>query len=312
MKYLIIQLCDSAVSFCSYTNAEAPNLIPIDILEKALIWGIKNGLNIQILYPRYELPKGYQTLIDNFEHIEIRCLNKMHDADIWVANNLSELELYEHIVSPVILHLSIFEFISKYQEISVILPKVKRLNIFFTDVHKFTDDMEKLYEYALNHLANTIERLYIAYHPIQFNLITDRTMLTAMNNCNAGTDSITIAPNGNFYICPAFYFAKDRECGNIRDGVFIPNPRLFDIKNAPICRICDAFHCRRCVYQNKILTNEINTPSHQQCVMSHTERRVSKNFLEKIRRFGQYAPQVVIPPLEYNDPFDKLFKQSLI
>lgn len=283
--------------------------MPFDVLESTMMWGIKNGLNIQILYPRYELPKGYQTLIDNFEHIEIRGLNKAHDADIWVANSLSELGQYEYIVSPVILHLSISEFLSQYQEIGLILPRVKRLNISFSDVHKFTDCMEMLYESALNHLANTIERLYIADHPIQFNLITDRTMLTAMNNCNAGIDSLTVAPNGNLYICPAFYLSKDKECGNIRDGVSIPNQRLFDIKNAPICRLCDAFHCRRCVYLNKTLTNEVNTPSHQQCVMSHIERRISKKFLEKIRSFGQYAPDVVIPPLEYNDPFDKLINK---
>lgn len=309
MKYLIIQLCDSAVSFCNYTNAETPNLIPIDILESALIWGIKNDLNIQILYPRYDLPQSYQSLIDNFEHIEIRGLNEEHDADIWVTRNISDLSQCEHIVAPVIVHISISEFIGNYQEIGAILPKVKRLNICFTDIQNF-NDKESQYETALSYLANTIEGLYLASNPIQLNLITDRTMLSQMNNCNAGIDSITLAPNGNFYVCPAFYFSKDKACGNIKDGVNIPNQRLLAIENAPICRLCDALHCRRCVHLNKSLTNEVNTPSHQQCLMSHIERRVSKKLLDSIRSFGLYAPDVDIPQLDYNDPFDKLINQT--
>ena len=310
MKYLIISLCDSSVSFCNYERSETPNLISIDVLESALIWGIKNNLNIQILYPRYELPCSYQTLIDNYEHIEIRYLNKVHNADIWVVNNFSELEQYECIVSPVIVHISISEFLSNYKEIGDILPKVKRLNICFTDVHNFTEDNEAQYECSLNYLAKKIEGLYIAENPIQLNLITDRTMLTQMNNCNAGIESITVAPDGNFYICPAFYLSKNKACGNIKDGVAIPNQRLLAIENAPICRLCDAFHCRRCVHLNKSLTNEVNTPSRQQCIMSHIERRASKILLDSIRSFGQYAPDVDIPQLDYNDPFDKLINQS--
>lgn len=309
MKYLIIQLCDSAVPFCNYESSETPNLIPIDVLESSLIWGIKNGLNIQILFPRYELPRNYQSLIDNYEHIEIRGLNKYHDADIWVAGNVSELEQCEYFAAPIIIHTSISEFLGNYKEIGDILPKVKRLNICFIDVHNFTEDNEAQYEYALNYLAKKIERLYITDIPVQLNLITDRTMLTQMNNCNAGIESITVAPDGNFYICPAFYLSNNKACGNVKDGVAISNQRLLAIENAPICRLCDAFHCRRCVHLNKSLTNEVSTPSHQQCIMSHIERRVSKNLLDSIRSFGQYAPDVDIPQLDYNDPFDKLINQ---
>ena len=129
MKYLIIQLCDSSVSFCNYKNAEIQNLIPIDVLESALIWGIKNGLNIQILFPQYELPHSYQSLIDNYEHIEIRGLNKFHDADIWVVGNVSELGQCEYFEALIIIHMSISEFLGNYKEIGDNLPKVKRLNI---------------------------------------------------------------------------------------------------------------------------------------------------------------------------------------
>lgn len=205
--------------------------------------------------------------------------------------------------------MSISEFLGNYKEIGDILPKVKRLNICFIDVHNFTEDDETQYEYALNYLAKKIEGLYIADNPVQLNLITDRIMLKAMNNCNAGIESITLASNGNFYIFLAFYFSKDKACGNIKDGVNIPNQRLSAIENAPICGLCDSFQCRRCVYQNKSLTNEVNAPSHQQCVMSHIERCVSKNLLDSVRRYGPYASDVRIPYLHYKDPFDKLINK---
>ena len=130
-----------------------------------------------------------------------------------------------------------------------------------------------------------------------------------MNNCNAGVDSITVAPNGNFYICPAFYLSNDRACGNSVDGVNIPNNHLYQIERAPICRECDAYHCRRCVKLNKQLTLEINTPGHQQCVMAHVERKVAKLLLNEIRKYGEYAPNVSIPDIDYNDPFYKIINQ---
>lgn len=309
MKYLIIQLCDSSVSFCNYRLSKIRNLMSIDVLESSLNWGVKNGLNIHILYPKYEIPLDYQSLIDNFEHIEIRELSKENDADIYVANNYFELNKFEYIASPVIMHFTILDFLRQYQAIGTIIPKVKRLNICFTDVQNFTDDLESCYETALTYLANIIERLYFENNLVQFNLITDRAMLISMNNCNAGIDFITVAPDGNFYICPAFYLSKDKVCGNLSNGVYIPNQRLLTIDKAPICRLCDAFHCRRCIYLSKSLTNEVNTPSHQQCFMSHIERRVSKKLLDSIRRYGQYAPDVEIPQLEYNDPFEKLINK---
>lgn len=309
MKYLIVQLCGSSISFCNYKSSQQRDLMPLDVLESSLIWGIKNGLNIQILYPTYEIPSDYQLLIDNYEHIEIRALDEAHDADIFVLNDYSDLQKCEYIAMPVITHLTISEFLQNYRDIGDIIPKMKRLNICFTDVENFSDEMIADYEIALSYLSDIIVKLYLENNPVQFNLITDRTMLTGMNNCNAGIDSITVVPNGDFYICPAFYLSKDKACGNLSDGVNIPNQRLYQIENAPICRLCDAFHCRRCVHLNKSLTNEVNTPSHQQCVMAHIERRVSKKFLDSIREFGQYSPNVEIPAIECNDPFDKLINQ---
>jgi CXXX repeat peptide maturase len=282
----------------------------LSVLEEALTWGIKNGLNIQILYPEYPIPESYQTLIKNFEHIEIRPLAGSNAADILITKSIDEIKSCDKIPVPVVLHCTISEFLSQYKDIATILTKVPRLNILFDDIPNFTDDKILPYESALTLIAKRLIELYIDDKPVQLNLITDRMMLSEMNNCNAGVDSITIAPNGKFYVCPAFYLSKSESCGNLHDGVKLLNEHLYKIQFAPICRICDAFHCRRCVMLNQQLTLEINTPGRQQCVMSHIERKVAKKLLDEIRRYGEYAPHVSIPEIDYIDPFDKIVNEK--
>lgn len=310
MKYLIIQLCDSSVSFCYYRTSEKTNLIPLEELDNALVWGIKNGLNIQILFPEYQLPDSYQNLISQYEHTAIRYINDSNPADIYVASCIEEVEPFDNISAPIILHISIADLISSYHLISNLLSKLSRLNIVFDDIQNFTDEMSAPYEDALIYIADKIIELYRQDKMVQLNLITDRVMLSTMNNCNAGIESITLSPNGKFYVCPAFYLSNEKSCGSPQNDILLPNQQLYKIKYAPICRECDAFHCKRCVMLNKQFTFEINTPGHQQCLMSHIERKVSKKLLDEIRHYGTYAPNVSIPQLDYNDPFDKIINQS--
>ena len=310
MNYLIVQLCNSSVSFCNYVSSEGHNLIPINKLESGLNWAIKNGLNIQILYPDYDLPDLYIELLNKFEHIDIKRLIPGNDSEIIVLKETESLNIIENIPTPTILQLSLSDFISNIKDIAEFLCKTPRLNICFTDIHYFKDEQEKEYENALKYLADKIETLLKTGQPVQCNILTDRIMLTEMNNCNAGVESITLAPDGCFYICPAFYLDKSKDCGNPDIGLKYANPHLYKIQYSPICRECDAFHCKRCIWLNQFLTNEVNTPGHQQCLMSHIERNMSRRLLHNIRKYGIYAPGIDIPQIDYKDPFDKIIKMK--
>lgn len=92
-----------------------------------------------------------------------------------------------------------------------ILNYIERLNIVFTDLTTFADDSFEKYSEALLTLSKRIEDIYISGKTVQLNLLTDRMMLTKMNNCGAGDSSITLAPDGKFYICPAFYVSNEEE-----------------------------------------------------------------------------------------------------
>lgn len=131
-------------------------------------------------------------------------------------------------------------------------------------------------------------------------------MESEMNNCNAGHNTITVAPDGKFYLCPAFYYAQEQSIGDITNGLNIKNSQLYKLDYAPLCRQCDAFQCKRCIYLNKRLTREVNIPSKEQCVMAHLERNASRLLLGEIRKHINYLKETEIPQVSYLDPLDNI------
>ena len=162
------------------------------------------------------------------------------------------------------------------------------------------------YEEMLSSLSKDIEKLYVEGKAPQLNLLTDRMMLNQMNNCGAGETTITLAPNGKFYICPSFYYEDNADSiGNLEQGFDIKNKQLYKLEYAPICRHCDAYQCKRCIWLNRKTTLEVNTPSHEQCVLAHLERNTSRELLNSIRKHGTFLPeQEEIKEIDYLDPFD--------
>ena len=139
-----------------------------------------------------------------------------------------------------------------------------------------------------------------------------------MHNCEAGIGNITIAPNGKFYLCPAFYYdeqmgisnrmnyrTKDasRSVGDMENGLKIPNKQLLELGHAPLCRICDAYHCNRCIWLNQKLTWDNNTPSRQQCIISHLERNAARDLQLQLKEAG-YQVTNEIKEITYLDPFE--------
>ncbi len=319
LKYLIIQLDDTSVSFCHYNARSAKvGLIPQTILEEALFWSMKENLTVQFTYPNYELSNEYKESISHVFHVDIvssTCEDSelRSKADVVVFDSLSSIQDYPFSSEQsYVFRGTLNELVENSMMISSILPNVSRINIVVTDVPSFTKENQLKYEAFLTNISHKIADEYQRDHGVQFNVLTDRILLDNMNNCNAGVESITLCPDGKFYICPAFYndTADRYSVGNLKDGLDIKNSQLYRIDHAPICRICDAFHCRRCVWLNRKMTLEVNTPSHEQCVMAHIERNASRTLLSHIREIGQFLPEKEIPELTYLDPFNKLINNS--
>lgn len=308
LQYLVVLLDDTSKAYC---HAENPltecRLMPLDTLRKAILFGMKQNLMIQFIYPDYELPAEYNELIETIDHVKI-------GREVKIFNNVPQRIEEDNVV----LRLSVAEFIERQYDIATLLPQAKRLNICLTDVENFKDEQIEDYKRALATLNAVLLNLYKSAKQPQFNLITDRLQLTEMHNCEAGVGNITIAPNGKFYLCPAFYYdehmgisnrmnhkTKDasRSVGDLEQGIDIPNKQLLQLDHAPLCRICDAYHCNRCIWLNQKLTWDNNTPSHQQCVISHLERNASRDLQMKMQEVG-YRFENEIKEINYLDPFD--------
>lgn len=303
LQYLIILLDDTCAPFCHYENLKTERrLMPIDTLKQGIRFGMMENLMIQFVYPDYELPVEYAEAIESIDHSKIKLVP--NGADVLVLNGVRELE---NVDVPLVLRVSKQELLANEERIANMLGKTPRLNIVLTDVETFKDEDFDTYKVVLGRLAEVVKSMYIEGKSPQLNLLTDRMMLKQMNNCGAGDMNITLAPNGKFYICPAFYYENEADSiGDLEHGLDIKNKQLFKLAYAPICRHCDAWQCKRCVWLNRKTTLEVNTPSHEQCVVAHLERNASRELLLNIRKYGTFLPeQEEIKEIDYLDPFDK-------
>ena len=299
MQYLVILLDNTSVSYCHADNPYTKRrLISLDDLKAGILYAMKENLMIQFVYPDYELPQEYLDAIDTIDHHDIVPYSKT--GDVVVIEN-SKLKIENLAGAVCVLRIKKEELFGRGEEITSMLRQVQRLNIVITDIETFTDEDLKQYEVLLDRWAEVLKNEYLQGHAPQFNLLTDRMMLTKPNHCNAGVENITLAPNGKYYICPAFYYSNpdDRI-----DPQAKPNQQLLRLDHAPLCRHCDAYHCRRCVWLNRKTTLEVNTPSHEQCIVAHTERNASRRLLEAIRKEASFMPEVEIKEINYLDPFE--------
>ncbi len=308
LQYLVILLDDTGVAYCHADNPLCErNLMPIDTLRKAILFGMKENLMIQYVYPDYELSKEYNDVIESIDHVKI-------GREVAVYNEVPTTISAENAV----LRLTIADFIAKQYDIAAVLPQVKRLNICLTDVENFKDEQAEDYKKALATLNAVLLNRYKQAKQPQVNILTDRLQLKEMHNCGAGDTNITLAPNGKFYLCPAFYYDEkmgidnrlnhvthdcSRSVGDLETGIQIPNPQLLKLNHAPLCRICDAYHCNRCIWLNQKLTWDNNTPSHQQCVIAHLERNATRDLQQQLIASGFGACEE-IKQIDYLDPFD--------
>ncbi len=284
--------------------------MPLDTLRKAIHWGMCENLMIQYVYPDYELPAEYAEVIESIDHLKIGRDVKVF-APLPPKGGVIDAD-------NIVLRLTIADFIVSAGQIADLLPQVTRLNICLTDIERFTDEQIEAYKGALRTLNASLLTIYTAQKQPQVNILTDRLQLTKMRNCEAGVGNITVAPNGKFYLCPAFYYdecmgVSDRmnhvkktsnfSVGSLDEGLNIPNPQLLKLDHAPLCRNCDAYHCNRCIWLNQRLTWDNNTPSRQQCILAHLERNAVRELQQQLIALGARFEEE-INEINYLDPFE--------
>lgn len=315
LQYLMILLDDTSTSYCHYNNEKSESkLISIEDLKAGIFFGMTENLMIQYVYPSHALPKEYEDVLESIDHSKIMPADNpnVDEADVVVFNDWKQMEgfSYSEGVSYV-LRINKSDLFEQKVLIADTIEKTTKLNVVITDVESFCDEDFDTYKGVLQLWSEKLEKLYAEGKSPLLNLLTDRMQLEEMNNCGAGESNITLAPDGKFYVCPAFYQTNSDtiispafNAGSLEEGVHVKSSQLYKLDHAPLCRKCDAFHCRRCVWLNRKTTLEVNTPSHEQCVVAHLERNASRQLLENIRKHGQFLTQQEIKEIDYLDPFD--------
>lgn len=316
-KYLLVILENGSVPFCHYSNPYyhslgKPSFMPVELLKKIIMYARENDLVINFLYGKHRLPPEVEVLIETISHVKMIPLRLL---DIYPEGVLvmdagdreSFAGISKNLSRNIILRVEKTDLALLAADLESLHGKFKRLNLHLMEVENFTEKDLDLYESQLKIISGMLQLSYKAGEEIEVNVLTDRMLLKQMNNCDAGIKHLTIAPNGKGYICPGFY--HDDEENTL--GVWVEgeelvgdNQRLLSLGCAPICSQCDAFHCKRCVYLNKMTTLEINIPSKEQCLIAHTEREISRQMLNKLRSIKPFDKLPAIPSLSYQDPFD--------
>ena len=317
LKYLIIPLADNSVSYCHYESGDSPDIIPNNLLKEAIVWAMKENVSIQFIYPLTEVSEEIKLLIDEVDHtdivpydvddISLRETAEVVVFDNWVAFKCFEFKSGQSYV----IRTSIYDLFQNEKELKESLIKVDRINVVITDIEGIDDDSLKNYDLFLHGLVPLIINEYKSGHQVQLNVLTDRMMLKEMNNCNTGYETVVLAPDGKFYVCPAFYLKGLGNVGDLKNGLDIRNPQLYRISHAPICRNCDAYQCKRCIWLNQKMTGEINTPSREQCMIAHVERNASRDLLKAFQEINpEFLSDIEIPAIDYLDPFEKIVNKT--
>ncbi len=304
LTHLIILLDDTSASYCHYeVNHKEHRLISLEDLKAGIMFSMKENLNVQFVYPDYELPAEYLEAIDTIDHTDIKPVANGEGADVVVLSGWKD-DVFEG--ATYIIRSTRQALLDNLPTLTDWLGCMARLNVVLTDVETFSDKEIDSYKQTVAAIADIVVKTYQTGKSGQLNLLTDRLMLSEMNNCGAGDSNVTLAPNGKFYLCPAFYYEdEEQSVGYLRSGLDIKNPQLLRLDHAPICRQCDAYQCRRCIWMNHRLTMDVNTPSHQQCVMAHLERNASRYLQMELDKTGvRLTGSHPIKEMKELDPFN--------
>lgn len=188
------------------------------------------------------------------------------------------------------------EIINIGKWVEKIIPYFERINLK-CDLTNITE--LKIYEEQLHIIETVLLNQYRNGHFCEFSVLTDKLYMDDMDNCYAGEKNVSLAPDGNYYTCPAFYYQNEKQKVEYT---------MTKIEHSPICRECDAYQCERCVFLNKERTLEYNIPSELQCLKAHAERKITIHLQEELSsQFPELKTQH-IKSVNYDDPCAKVIQ----
>lgn len=182
------------------------------------------------------------------------------------------------------IHSSEIEFLSK--TITALLQYTSRMNLNITGLDENFN--EKVYRSQMEEVNNFIFKEFMKNNELkEVNLLTDILFINKHDNCMAGDNTFVLSPGGKIYTCCAEYSNNTNSfVGDLSFGVTKEyGKRLHKSESNNLCRLCDTYQCKNCVYTNKLFTKEVNVSPSFQCRKSNIERGLSIDLLEKLKPY---------------------------
>lgn len=311
IKYLIVLLSSDSPSFCHYPELRGDDIMSIDTLKDTITYAYKEDVSLHFILPNERLSESHESILGLTESVKVASSNSIYKstANIIVFHSIDDLINETDYIEYAVLIIKP-DCVSNLKAITEdVLSHFGRIVISFQAFNSFSVPIAKsVYKSALDSMSQSITNCWRKGGKSQVSVVTDLLFASSHVNCNAGIEHITVSPHGKMYICPGFLADDPNDLiGDIKSGYNIINPQLLEFNHAPICKRCDAFQCKRCVWLNRKMTREINTPSKEQCVVSHIERNCSRELFLRLRVIdNDYLPDKSIPEISYLDPFELL------
>ncbi len=308
LTHLLVLLDTAAPSFCYYPSGRGPGqTMSPAVLATAVAFARRRSLALVLLYGETPLPAACRDIIAAAGPAAIvpAALAGRHpDAVPVLVAGQDDPGAIPGVRPQLIVRLPRERLADLAAVVGVALERTTRLNLYPLDIDRYTDGDLALYRRQLGLVAGLLAARYRQGALTELSILSDRLLLSRMNNCDAGTVHLTVAPDGRLHLCPGFLHAG--AVGSLTGGIAVANARLLALENAPVCARCDAWHCKRCIYLNRKTTLEWNTPSRQQCLLAHHERETTRLLRQRLADLPAFARQAPIPALDYLDPFSQI------
>jgi CXXX repeat peptide maturase len=293
-RSLIVMVESEAASCCYYEHPghfrKEGKFIPEAILESAIELAMRDSLNIYFIYGQRRPPLPIEQRIESIAHTKILPLRlrEVYENGLFIIDH-NDYRDFDRMKGCVVEHAILRvrrDDLNTLATIVASLTRARRLELVLLNLTGYKKSDFEIYALQLDKLKDVIVKRFKKDAPLELDILTDRLHLRAMRNCDAGSRHFTVAPDAKLYLCPGFFFDfPESGVDFAKMNARFAETALLSLDKAPICALCDAFHCRRCHYLNKSATMEINTPSQQQCVVSNLEQMCSAYLREEMLTF---------------------------
>lgn len=292
-KYMYIILSDDAESFCHYNakRTDSPAIMSPELLNKVIKYCEDNNFTPIFLGADNDV-KHFGIYINSINQtLSNRTLSIVSiDCDDLIKfgkriPQFSEKQIILRISPQNLGKLPLItnSLISNNEALDISV-KIKNM-----------EEMKKeniiLYDAVLSKIRSQVVDAWKSENYVNINIITHLSQAMIPHKCISGDKGFAIAPNGKFYICPAFYFENAEDnIGDIDRGIDLSYQPLCSNKRPTNCKQCDNYQCDSCVYMNKRITGELGVPGTIQCLLSTIEKKHSVLFLDEVEKMNLDLP----------------------